>query len=101
MERMTFIIGLLGTIFGALLLLVHTGLTHRGINASNVEGDVAVVIFFVGLALDLLGIILGISAWVREGRSKEAIGGIVGGLVGLMLLGLAIFVIVAGFLTPR
>ena len=98
MERMTFIIGLLGTIFGALFWLV--GLT-RGINLSNVEGDVAVVIFFVGLALDLLGIILGISAWVREGRSKEAIVGIVGGLVGLMLLGLAIFVIVAGFLTPR
>ncbi len=94
MERMAFIIGLLGTIFGALLWLV--GLT-RGINLSNVE----VVIFFVGLALDLLGIILGISELVREGRSKEAIGGIAGGLVGLLLLVLGIFVIVAGFLTPR
>ena len=97
MERRAFIIGLLGMIFGVLLWLIQ-GLSHGGISPTT-RWNVKIVIFFVGLALDLLGIILG----VRAGRSNAAIGGIGGGLMGLMLLGLVVFIIAAEIAssTPR
>jgi hypothetical protein len=97
MERMAFIIGLLGASLGAMLWVIQLSNKLTAFNLSNVE----VVIFLVGFGSDVLGVILGIRALVSEGRSKEAIGGIAGGLVGLILLGLWIFVSTAGFATPR
>ena len=82
MESKAFIMGLLGMGFSDLLWLVST----------TIPEQVALVLFLVGLALDLLGIILGRGI---AGRSNAAIGGIIGGLLGLMFLGLVAFMFVA------
>ena len=97
MEKRPCIMALSGLSLAALLWLVHVALPRGGRKRENAE----VVLFMLSLAFDLLGIILGLSAVVREGRSRAAWGGVVGGLAGLVLLALVLFVIVGVGATPR